>query len=171
MMQNHYVISSKYHFWTRNVPNWTKTLTSVMSGPVQEDKYLLQTSGNTFIFSDFTPFHFLWPVLTSKQRIFFFDILHLSIFISKFVIFWSNHFHVSLTLHELLKYKILESTTMLISAILYKTRWARDPLRRARGIIFTCMVNLEHVSWLSLCGMFCTSKYIATVLWGSGGIG
>ena len=43
MMQNHYVISSKYHFWTRNVPNWTKTLTSVMSGPVQENRYLLQT--------------------------------------------------------------------------------------------------------------------------------
>ena len=32
MMQNHYVISSKYHFWTRNLPNWTKTLTSVTSG-------------------------------------------------------------------------------------------------------------------------------------------
>ena len=27
--------------------------------PVQEDKYLLQTSGNIFIFSDFTPFHCL----------------------------------------------------------------------------------------------------------------
>ena len=35
MMQNHYVISSKYHFWTRNVPNWIKTLTSVMSGPAK----------------------------------------------------------------------------------------------------------------------------------------
>ena len=34
-MQNHYVISSKYHFWTRNVPNWTKTLTSVMSRPAK----------------------------------------------------------------------------------------------------------------------------------------
>ena len=32
-MQNHYVISSKYHFWTRNVPNWTKTHPSVTSGP------------------------------------------------------------------------------------------------------------------------------------------
>ena len=34
-MQNHYVISSKYYFWTRNVRNWTKTLTSVMSGPAK----------------------------------------------------------------------------------------------------------------------------------------
>ena len=38
-MQNHYVISSKYHFWTRNVPNWTKSPDLVMSGPVQEDPY------------------------------------------------------------------------------------------------------------------------------------
>ena len=29
-----------------------------MSGPVQEDKYLLQTNGNTFILLDFTPFLF-----------------------------------------------------------------------------------------------------------------
>ena len=43
-----------------------------MSGPVQEDKYLLQNNGNTFFFWDFTPFHFLWPVLTSKQRKYFF---------------------------------------------------------------------------------------------------
>ena len=27
--------------------------------PVQEDKYLLQTSGNIFIFSEITPFHFV----------------------------------------------------------------------------------------------------------------
>ena len=39
MMQNHYVISSKYHFWTRNVRNWTKSPDLVMSGPVQEDPY------------------------------------------------------------------------------------------------------------------------------------
>ena len=35
MMQNHYVISSKYNFWTWNVPNWTKSLKSDMSGPVK----------------------------------------------------------------------------------------------------------------------------------------
>ena len=39
MMQNHDVISSKYHFWTRNVPNWTKSPDLVMSGPVQKDPY------------------------------------------------------------------------------------------------------------------------------------
>ena len=39
MMQNHYVISSKYHFWTRSVPNSTKSPDLVMSGPVQEDPY------------------------------------------------------------------------------------------------------------------------------------
>ena len=39
MMQNHYVISSKYHFWTRDVPNSTKSPDLVMSGPVQEDPY------------------------------------------------------------------------------------------------------------------------------------
>ena len=38
-MQNHYEISSKYHFWTRNVRNWTKSPDLVMSGPVQEDPY------------------------------------------------------------------------------------------------------------------------------------
>ena len=35
IMQNHYVISSKYHFWTWNVPNWTKSLKSDMSGPAK----------------------------------------------------------------------------------------------------------------------------------------
>ena len=39
MMQNHYEISSKYHFWTRNVTNSTKSPDLVMSGPVQEDPY------------------------------------------------------------------------------------------------------------------------------------
>ena len=32
-MQNHLEISSKSQLWTRNVTNWTNTLTSVMSGP------------------------------------------------------------------------------------------------------------------------------------------
>ena len=32
-MQNHLEISSKTQFWIRNMRNWTKTLTSVMSGP------------------------------------------------------------------------------------------------------------------------------------------
>ena len=35
MMQNHYVISSKYHFWTWNVPNWTKSRDLNMSGPAK----------------------------------------------------------------------------------------------------------------------------------------
>ena len=35
MMQNHYAISSKYHFGTWNVPNWTKSLKSDMSGPAK----------------------------------------------------------------------------------------------------------------------------------------
>ena len=56
-MQNHLEISSETQFWTRNMRNWTKSRDLVMSGPVQEDKYLLQTSGNTFIFSEITPFH------------------------------------------------------------------------------------------------------------------
>ena len=33
-MQNHYVISSKYHFWTRNMSNSTKSPDLVMSGPL-----------------------------------------------------------------------------------------------------------------------------------------
>ena len=32
-MQNHLEIALKIKFWTRSVRNWTKTLTSVMSGP------------------------------------------------------------------------------------------------------------------------------------------
>ena len=56
-MQNHLETSSKTQFWTQNVRNLTKTRDLVMSGPVQEDKYLLQTSGNNFIFSEITPFH------------------------------------------------------------------------------------------------------------------
>ena len=60
-----------------------------MSGPVQEDKYLLQNSGNTFIFWDFTPFHFLWQVLTANHRkyFYFFRFYTFPFFISKFVIF------------------------------------------------------------------------------------
>ena len=57
MMQNHYVISSKYNIsgpetceigpklWLWTCPDLPR--------PVQEDKYLLQTNGNAFIFSDF----------------------------------------------------------------------------------------------------------------------
>ena len=33
--QNHLEISSKTYFWARSVRNWTKTLTSVMSGPAK----------------------------------------------------------------------------------------------------------------------------------------
>ena len=38
-MQNHYEIWSKYHLWTRNVADWSKSPDLVMSGPVQEDPY------------------------------------------------------------------------------------------------------------------------------------
>ena len=55
--------------------------------PVQEDKYLLQTSGNTFIFSDFTPFHFLLANLS------FF--IKSCVFISKFIIFYKIRNSVS----------------------------------------------------------------------------
>ena len=34
-MQNHLEITSKNQFWTRGVQNFTKTLTSVMSGPAK----------------------------------------------------------------------------------------------------------------------------------------
>ena len=39
-----------------------------MPGPVQEDKYLLQNSGYTFIFSDFTPFYFLLSMRRNLQN-------------------------------------------------------------------------------------------------------
>ena len=77
-MQNHLEIWSKNQFWTRNVRNWTKSRDLVMSGPVQEDKYLLQTSGNNFIFSDFTPFHFYQQIYCS---------LNSSVLLSKVIIF------------------------------------------------------------------------------------
>ena len=65
---------------------WTKSRKSDMPGPVQEDKYLLQTSGNTFIFSDFTPFH--WRALL---KAIFFKIFGLFWgFVSYFWDFWSN---------------------------------------------------------------------------------
>ena len=38
-MQNHHVNLSKYHFWTRNMQNSTKSRDLVMSGPVQENPY------------------------------------------------------------------------------------------------------------------------------------
>ena len=129
-MQNHYVISSKTLFWNQNIQNFTKSPDLDMSGPEKSwfghvrtcpggqvltsnhrkyfyffrfYKYLVQTIGNTFIFWDFTPFHFLWPVLTSKQRKYFyfsdftpfhFLLANLSFFIKscvfmiKFIIFY-----------------------------------------------------------------------------------
>ena len=50
-----------------------------LSGPAKEDKYLLQTSGNTF-FWDFTPFHFLLAN--------FIIIIKSSVLLSKFIIFY-----------------------------------------------------------------------------------
>ena len=61
-IQNHLDISSKTFFWTRNVrilPTLVIWTCPDLPRPVHEDKYLLQTSGNTFIFPDFTPFIFL----------------------------------------------------------------------------------------------------------------
>ena len=48
---------------------------------------VLTSKQRKYFFWDFTPFHFLWPVLTSKQRkYFFFEILHLSIFYDKYLL-------------------------------------------------------------------------------------
>ena len=51
-----------------------------MSGPVQEDKYLPQNSGNTFIFLDFTPFHvllanlsFFYKIISCTKRMYSFS--------------------------------------------------------------------------------------------------
>ena len=52
-----------------------------MSGPEKEDKYLLQTIGNTFIFSDFTSTQF-----KPSEILLFFEILHLSIFYDKYLL-------------------------------------------------------------------------------------
>ena len=38
-MQNHLEITSTSQFWTRSVRNWTKTLTSIMSGPTLDSKH------------------------------------------------------------------------------------------------------------------------------------
>ena len=38
-MQNHLEITSKSKFWTRNERNWTKTLTSIMSGPTLDSMH------------------------------------------------------------------------------------------------------------------------------------
>ena len=51
------------------------------------DKYLLQTIGNTFIFSDFTPFHFYDQYLLQNSGNTFFRFYTFPFFISKFIIF------------------------------------------------------------------------------------
>ena len=95
-MQNHLEISSKNHFWTRNVRNWTKSRDLDMSDlprPVQEDKYLLQTSGNTFIFSEITPFHFLlanlsgfYEIISFTKQVYLF--IKSSVLLRKLISFW-----------------------------------------------------------------------------------
>ena len=55
-LQNHLEISSKTLFWNHTCkiqPNVGNRTCPHLPRPVQEDKYLLQTSGNIFIFSDF----------------------------------------------------------------------------------------------------------------------
>ena len=63
-MQNHLEISSKTQFWTRSVRNWTKTLTSVMSGPAKASpggQVLVSKAGFPFFCSpEITPFQLLF---------------------------------------------------------------------------------------------------------------
>ena len=71
-MQNHYVISSKYHFWTRNVRNWTKSPDLVMSGPVQEDPYGPHMGPYGPIWAHMGPYRPIWahmgPARALKER-------------------------------------------------------------------------------------------------------
>ena len=47
-MQNHLEISLENQFWTRSVRNWTKTLTSVMSGPTRDSINVRNTQGEIY---------------------------------------------------------------------------------------------------------------------------
>ena len=61
-MQNHYEISSKYHFWTRNVRNLTKSRDLDMSGLAKTcpgGQILTANQRKYFYFSEITPFRFL----------------------------------------------------------------------------------------------------------------
>jgi len=103
-MQNHLYISSKTQFWSRNVRNLTKRRDLVMSGPAKEDKYLLQTSGNTFIFFRFYTFPFVINIFLFVENICFIKQIYIlykiigfsrefitfiesSVLLSKFIIF------------------------------------------------------------------------------------
>ena len=71
-MQNHLEISSKTQLGTRNVRNWTNTMTLDMSGPAKT------CPGG--------------QVLTANQRnTFIFQKLHLSAFTKKYYCFWSKN--------------------------------------------------------------------------------
>ena len=91
MMQKHLEISSKYHFWTRNVRNLTKSRDLDMSGlaktcpagqvvPANQRKY--------FYFFRFYTF----PFFMNKFIIFF---IKSYVFISKFIIFYKIRNSVS----------------------------------------------------------------------------
>ena len=72
-MQNHLEISSKTLFWTRNVPNWTKSRDLDMSGPAKTSpggQVLVSKAGFCFYFFRNYTFPF---------------------FISKFIMFFENH--------------------------------------------------------------------------------
>ena len=65
-MQNHLEISSRTLFWTRNVPNWTKSRELDMSGPAKTSpggQVLVAKPCLYFFLLDFMPFIFLLTVI------------------------------------------------------------------------------------------------------------
>ena len=75
-MQNHLEIQSKSQFWTRSVRNWTKSLTSVLSGPAKASpggpggQVLVSKASFPFFFlSAITSFQFLSAILTFYEII------------------------------------------------------------------------------------------------------
>ena len=120
MMQNHYEISWKTLFWNQkhskfhqkswfgHVRTWKVVIWSCpdlksrdldMSGPEKSwfghvrtcpGGQVLTSKQRNFFFWDFTPFHFLWQVLTANQRkyFYFFRFYTFPFFISKFSIFY-----------------------------------------------------------------------------------
>ena len=81
--QNHYETTSKRQFWSRNVRNWTTSLTSDMSGPAKAStggQILVSKAGFSFFCSsEITPFQFLLANLSFSPQSY--------LLFSKFVIF------------------------------------------------------------------------------------
>jgi len=60
-MQNHYEITSKTQFWTRNVANWTESRHLDMSRPAKASpggQLLVSKAGSPFFSSEITPLQF-----------------------------------------------------------------------------------------------------------------